>query len=164
GKWSSFRVFESGRKLSTSAERFRGLATAYPDAKLGRRQWNGGAKDVIGIVVPLRFDETFRIGTIAFHHACWLTGSEQVGVSARKRHRIKGMTCSARPSLMLLFFDFVRRGENLDEHMVTAQAEGRRRGGHARGSAFELVRKNRASGGHGALCRPDENVDAVIVE
>jgi hypothetical protein len=29
-------VFESGRKLSTSAERFRGLATAYADAKLSK--------------------------------------------------------------------------------------------------------------------------------
>jgi hypothetical protein len=31
-------VFESGRKLSTSAERFRGLATAYADAKLGKQK------------------------------------------------------------------------------------------------------------------------------
>jgi hypothetical protein len=31
-------VFESGRKLSTSAERFRGLATAYADARLGKQK------------------------------------------------------------------------------------------------------------------------------
>jgi hypothetical protein len=35
-------VFESGRKLSTSAERFRGLATAYADAKLGKQKLRRG--------------------------------------------------------------------------------------------------------------------------
>jgi hypothetical protein len=68
---------------------------------------------------------------------------------------------------MSLLLELVRpideRGENLDEHMAAAQAEGGRLHRHSRGGALELVGEDGATWGDRRRHRLDEDVNAVDV-
>ena len=59
-------------------------------------QRDGGAKHVIGIRVPLGFDEPFGIATEGLRCAFYVAPGEQIGMSTRKRHGIEGCTSSLR--------------------------------------------------------------------
>ena len=92
------------------------------------RQRNGGAEDVVGIVIPLGLDESLGIAAVAFRHPLRILPREEIRISTRKRHPAKGLKSGSDPLVMPLLFEVVRPigevGEDLDEHMVTAQAEG----------------------------------------
>src|ERR1700730_1203251 len=118
--------------------------------------------------MSLGFDEPFGVATVAFRRTVRVASSEEVRISARKRHRIKGLKSGSSPLVMLPFLELVRPigegGEDLDEHMVAAKAEGRRLCGHSRGGALELVGENGAAGRDGGRHRLNENIDAAAVE
>src|SRR6516162_8788407 len=132
------------------------------------RQRNSGAKDVIRIVLPLGFDEPVGIGTIAFCHPVRVVSGKEVRISTRKRHRSEGLTSGSSPLAMPLLLFLVRaideRGEDLDQHVVAAEPEGRCLPRYARGGAFELVREEGAPGQAGSIHRFEKNVDAGDVE
>jgi hypothetical protein len=111
-------------------------------------QRNGGAEDVIGIIVAFGFDQPFGVAAKAFGHPVRVASSEEVRISARKRHRIKSLKSGASPLAMSLLLEFIRsigeRGENLDEHMIAAKAEGRRRDRHSKSGSFEPERSKKS--------------------
>jgi hypothetical protein len=131
-------------------------------------QRNGRAKDVVGIVMPLGGDEPVCNGTIAFCHTVRVVSGQEVRISTRMRHRSEGSTSGSSPLAMPLLLFFVRPidegGEDLDQHVVTAQAEGRRLCRYARGGASELVREDGAAGRGGVLHRLDKDIDTGAVE
>src|SRR6516165_9396665 len=131
------------------------------------RQRNGRAKDVVGIVAPLGGDQPAGIGTIALRHTVRVVSGKEVWISTRKRDRREGLTSGSSPLAMPLLLFLVRPidegGDDLDQHVVTAEAKGRRLCRYARGGAFELVRED-GTGRGGILNRFDKDVDADAVE
>src|SRR6516165_158648 len=121
------------------------------------RQRNGRAKDVVGIVAPLGGDQPVGIGTIAFCHTVRVVSGKEVRISTRKRHRSEGLTSGSSPLAMPLLLFLVgaidEGGEDLDQHVVTAEAEGRRLRRYARGGASELVGEEGAAGRGGGRHR-----------
>lgn len=91
------------------------------------RQRNGGTEDIIGIVVPLSFDEPLGVAAIAFRRTVGDIPGEEIRISTRKRHRLERLTSGSSPLTMPLLLELVRpigkRGKNLDQHMVAAKAE-----------------------------------------
>jgi hypothetical protein len=59
------------------------------------RQRNGGAEDVVGIVLPLGLDEPLNIAAIAFCCAFRISAGKKVRVSARERDGAKGLKRAA---------------------------------------------------------------------
>lgn len=162
---SSARWASAGRSPPLPSKA-RGLKTAA--IVLTDWQRNGRAEDVIGIALPLGSDESFDVATIAFRCTVRVACSEQVRVSARKRHRIEGLTSGSSPVVMSLRLELVRpideRGDNLDEHMVATKAEGRRLHWDACGGALEFVGDDRATRGDGLLHCLAQDVSAGAVE
>jgi hypothetical protein len=73
------------------------------------RQRNGGAEDVVGIVISLCSDEPLDIAAVAFRHTVRvLVRRQQVRISARKRHRIERLQSGPGPQAMPLLLDLVR--------------------------------------------------------
>src|SRR5262249_33524000 len=70
-------------------------------------QGNGREEHVVGIIMPLSFDEPFGIGAVALRHAI-VTCREKVRIGTGKRHRFKALTCSTNPTLMLPLLELVR--------------------------------------------------------
>ena len=93
--------------------------------------------------MPFGLDEPVSITAIAFCGAFHLAAREEVWVSARQCDRIKGPKRGLNPPLMPMRVTRLRTigegCEDLDQHMIAAKAEGRRRRRHARGGAPELV-------------------------
>ena len=93
--------------------------------------------------MSLGFDEPFGVATVAFRRTVRVASREEVRISARERHRIKGLKSGSSPLVMLPFLELVRPigegGEDLDEHVVAAKAEGRRRRLYSRGGAPAFV-------------------------
>jgi len=118
--------------------------------------------------MPLGFDQPPSVAAKAFCRSLRIVSSEKIWVSARKRHRIKGLKRGASLLAMPLLLELVRaigeHGENFDEHMVAAKAEGRRPRRHSRGSAPEFVGEERATRRDRGLHRLDEDADAAAVE
>src|SRR5215469_18775659 len=106
------------------------------------RQRNGGAEDVTGIVVPLGGDQPVGIGTIALCQTVQVVSDKEVRISTRKRHRSEGLTSGSSPLAMPLLLFLVRPidegGEDLDEHVVAAEAKGCCLRRYARGGASGL--------------------------
>ena len=82
------------------------------------RQRNGGAEDVVGVVMSLGSDEPFGIGTIACCHTIRVVSGKEVRISTRKRHWSEGLTSGSSPLAMPLLLFLVRPidegGEDLD--------------------------------------------------
>ena len=78
--------------------------------------------------MPLRFDEPFGIGAIAFCHKIRVVSDKEFLISARKRHRSEGLTSGSSPLVMPLLLFLVRPidkgGEDLDQHVVATEAKG----------------------------------------
>ena len=93
--------------------------------------------------MPLGSDQPAGVGTIAFRDTFHVASGEEVRRSARKRSRIETLKRGSRPLAMPLLLKLARpigeHGKDLDEHMVAAEAEGRRLCGHSRGGALELM-------------------------
>src|SRR6516165_4047354 len=70
-------------------------------------QRNGREEYVVGIIMPLSFDQPFGIATVAFHHAIVACG-EEIRIGTGKRHHFKALTCSANPTLILPLLKLVR--------------------------------------------------------
>src|SRR5262249_4020689 len=89
---------------------------------LPERHRNAGAEDVMGIVLPLDFDEPLGVAAITFTRSVRVIPGKEVGVSARKRHWLERLTNGSSPLTMLLLLELVRpigpRCKNLNEHMV----------------------------------------------
>jgi hypothetical protein len=81
---------------------------------------------------------------------------------------MKRLASGAGPLAISLFRGLVRwigtHSENLDQHMVAAQAERCGLGRHFRDGALEFVRGNRATRGDSRRYRCDEGGDAANVE
>src|SRR5215471_17206686 len=126
------------------------------------------AEDVIRIIVPLGFDQPFDVATIAIRRTVRVGGREEIRISARKRRRLEGLQRGASPFLVTSLLEFVRpideSSENLDEHMIAAEAEGGCLDRYSRGDALELVGEDGATRRDSGLHRLDENVDAAVVE
>ncbi len=58
--------------------------------------------------MPLGFDESFDVVTIAFCHTVGVAPRKEVRISTRKYYSIKGLKSGAGPLLMSLFFKPVR--------------------------------------------------------
>ena len=92
-----------------------GAAAAWPlggaGAPTARADWerDGGAKHVVGIIMPLSFDEPFGIATKALRCALHVAPGEHIRISARKRHGIEGRKRGSRPSLMSLLLGLVQQ-------------------------------------------------------
>ena len=71
------------------------------------RQRNGREEYVVGIIMPLSFDEPFGIAAVAFQHTI-VTCGEQIRIGTGKRHRFKARTCGANPTLILPLLKLVR--------------------------------------------------------
>ena len=65
-------------------------------------QRDGGAEDVVGIVVPLGADEPVDVASIASRHAVRVATGKQVRIATRKRHLAKGVESASSPPLMPL--------------------------------------------------------------
>jgi hypothetical protein len=91
-------------------------------------------EDVVGIVMALGSGEPFRVATIAFRDTVHVAFGEEVRIRAGKRNRIEGLKSGTRPLAMRLLLTPVgpEQSEDLDEHMVAAQAKSRRRRGYSR--------------------------------
>src|SRR5262249_14484361 len=70
-------------------------------------QQDGRAKHVVGIIMPLGFDEPFSIATKALRCALRVAPGEHIRISTRKRHGIEGRKSGSRPSLMSLLLGLV---------------------------------------------------------
>lgn len=68
------------------------------------------------------------------------------------------------PSLLFLVRPIDKGGEDLDQHVVAAEAKGCCLRPYARGGAFEFVREDGAVGRGGGLRRFDKNIDGGAVE
>ena len=101
--------------------------------------------------MPFGGDQPAGIGAIALGHTVRVVSGKQVRISTWKRHRSEGLTSGASPLAMPLFLFLVRPidegGEDLDHHVVAAEAKGCCLRRYARGGAFELVGKKRRSPG-----------------
>src|SRR6185312_541348 len=79
-----------------------------------------------------------------------------------------GLKSGASPLPMSLFFEPIRpigkRGQDLDEHMVAAKPECRRRLRYPRGGAFELMGEDGATWRDDGFHRLYEDFDAASVE
>src|ERR1700738_3944254 len=132
------------------------------------RQRNGGAEDVVGIVISLGLADPCGVAAIALRGTVRIIAGEEVRISTWKRHRIERLQSGPGPLAMPLLLDLVRsideRGENLDQPMVAPKAEGRRLRRYARGRAPELVGEDGATGRDGSRHGLDEDVDAAAVE
>src|SRR6516162_788007 len=124
--WAACRF---GMRISNWSQPTAGCASVHIAHCTSSRQRNGGAKDVIRIVLPLGFDEPVGIGTIASCHPVRVVSGKEVRISTRKRHRSEGLTSGSSPLAMPLLLFLVRgideRGEDLDQHVVAAEPEGR---------------------------------------
>src|SRR6476659_6323401 len=131
-------------------------------------QRDGGAKHIIGIIMPFGSDEPFGIAAKALRCALREAPGEHIRISTRKRHAIEGRESGSRPPLMSLLLGLVRpideRCKNLDEEMVAPKAEGRGLRRHARGCASELVSEDGATRRDSGLHCLDEHVDASAIE
>src|SRR5262245_51026843 len=107
------------------------------------RQRHGRAKDIVRVVAPFRPDEPVRIGAKAMRRPVAVAWSQEIGIAAWQRYRVKGATGISRPFAMLLLILLTctrnHRGQDLNEQVIAAKPEGRGVGGHAGGSTFELV-------------------------
>src|ERR1700732_931570 len=92
-----------------------------------RRQRNGRAKDVAGIVAALGLDQPFGVAAVAGCGAVGIIPAEEIRIPAGQRRR-KGFSGVASPLPMLAFLEAIRSVgeacEHFDEHGVAAAAEG----------------------------------------
>lgn len=78
--------------------------------------------------MPFGGDQPVGIGAIALLHTLRIVPDEEVRICARKRHRSEGLTSGSSPLAMPLLLFLVRPiekgGEDLDQHVVAAEAKG----------------------------------------
>jgi hypothetical protein len=117
---------------------------------LTNRQRNGRVENIVRIVVPLGADEPLGVGAVALCRAFHLAFGEQIRISAGQCDAVKGAQRGLRPPLMPMPVTRLRaigKGrEDLDQHVITAKAEGRRRRRHTRSGAPKLVGNDGAAG------------------
>src|SRR5262245_7119702 len=103
-----------------------GLQKILPD-RLIDRQWDRRAKYVVRIVVALGFDQPHGVAAIALRRALDVVRREQIGISARKRHRVEPRQRGARPLPVSAFAGRIRavgaHRQNFDEHVLAAKPE-----------------------------------------
>jgi SAM-dependent methyltransferase len=75
--WTLLPSFESCNRDHMS------ISSATSASVLIDWQRNGGAEEVVRIVMPLGSDESFSVATITFCGALWISCAKEVGVSAR---------------------------------------------------------------------------------
>src|SRR5215471_20507233 len=99
--------------------------------------------------MPFGGDQPSGIGAIALGHSVRIVREEKIRISAGKRDRSEGLTSGSRPLAMPLLLFLVRPidegGEDLDQHVVAAEAKGCCLRRYARGDAFELLGKKGAA-------------------
>jgi hypothetical protein len=76
------------------------LAARGAGAPTPRTDWegDGGAKHVVGIIMPLGFDKSFGIATKALRCAVRVAPGEHIRISTRKRHGLEGRKGGSRPN------------------------------------------------------------------
>lgn len=104
---------------------------------------NGRPKDIVRVVVPFGPDEPVRVSAKAMRRPLRVAWSQQIGIAAWQRDRVKRAPGISRPFAMLLLVWLActlnRRGQDLNEQMITAEPERRGVGGHVASGTLELV-------------------------
>src|SRR5215471_18082807 len=118
--------------------------------------------------MPFGGDQPAGIGAIALRYSVRIVREEKIRISAGKCSRGESLTRGSRPLAMPLLLFLVRAidegGEDLDHHVVAAEAKGCCLRRYARGGALKLVGDEGALRGRGGIHRLDKDIDVGVVD